>query len=104
MNFEPLQQWSTRSLANSFTLRAVIIAVASSLMVALISLLVIFLVEQAAIKNNLQEKVRRFAERVEGSIRVVESATVDLSLNPLFITALLDSSGRTTYVVPFLDN
>lgn len=104
MNFVRVRQWRQRSLANSFAQQAVIIAIGSSLMVALVFLLVIFLVEQSTIKSNMQEKARRFADRVEGSIRVVESATADLALNPMFATALLDSPGRTAYVVPFLEN
>lgn len=104
MSLEMLRKWSKRSLANSFALQAVIIAVGSSLMVALISLAVIYWVEQATLQKNLQEKAGRFAERVEGSIHTVESATTDLSMTPIFTTALLDSPGRNTYVVPFLEN
>jgi signal transduction histidine kinase/DNA-binding response OmpR family regulator len=104
MNFEAFRQWSNRSLANLFALRAAFIAVASSLVVALISLIVIFSVEQATLQTSLQEKAGRLAERIEGAIKVTESAVTDLSRNPMFTTALLDSPGRNTYVVPFLEN
>lgn len=104
MGFETLWQWRRRSLANSFALHAVAIAACSSLMVGFASMAVIFWVEQATLQKNLQEKAGRSAERIEGAIRVVESAIFDLSKNPMFMTALLDSPGRNIYVVPFLEN
>jgi signal transduction histidine kinase/CheY-like chemotaxis protein len=104
VNLKALRQWDDRSLANSFALRAALIAVGSSLMVALISLVVIFSVEHATLRSNLQEKTGRLVERVEGAINTVESAVIDLSRNPISTTALLDSPGRNTYVVPFLEN
>ena len=104
MGFKALRQWRRRSLANSFALHAVLIAAGSSLMVGLVSLGVIFWVEQATLQKNLQEKAGRSAERIEGAIRVVESAVFDLSKNPMFMTALLDSPGRNSYVIPFLEN
>ena len=104
MSFKTLQQWNDRSLANSFALRAALIAVASSLVVALISLIVIFSVEQATLQASLEEKARRLVDRIEGTINTVESGVTDLSKNPMFTTALLDSPGRNSYVVPFLEN
>jgi signal transduction histidine kinase/CheY-like chemotaxis protein len=104
MNVTALRQWHDRSLANSFALRAALIAVGSSLVVALISLIVIFSVEKATLRTSLQEKTGRLLERIEGVINIAESAATDLSKNPMFTTALLDSQGRDTYVVPFLEN
>lgn len=104
MYFKTLQQWNDRSLANSFALRAALIAVASSLLVALISLIVIFSVEQATLQKSLQEKTVRLADRIEGAINTIEGAVTDLSKNPMFMTALLDSPGRISYAVPFLEN
>ncbi|MFZ4536777.1 ATP-binding protein [Propionivibrio sp.] len=71
---------------------------------ASISLAVIYWVEQATLQERLQEKASRLAERVEGSISVVESATYDLSKNSMFMSALLDSPGRNAYVTPFIEN
>jgi len=99
-----LRRWSNRSLANAFALQAAIIALGSSLLVALISLGVIFGVEQATLRERLQEKSRRLAERVETSIDLVERSVRELANNPIFTTALLDSTGRNTYVVPFLES
>jgi len=104
MNVKALRQWNDRSLANSFALRAALIAVASSLVVALISLIVIFSVEQVTLHKSLEEKARRLLDRIEGTITIVESGVTDLSKNPVFTTALLDSPGRNSYVVPFLEN
>lgn len=102
--FQTLRDWRNRSLANVFALRAALIAIASCLVVALISLVVIYWIELNTLHEQLQEKANRFAERVEGAIVVVESAVDDLSNSPLFTTALLDSPGRKIYAAPFLDN
>lgn len=98
------QSWRTRSLANAFALRAAQIAIASSLMVAMISLLAIYLVERASLADRLHEKSQRVAERLAAAIDIVESSVGDLAKNPIFMTALLDSKGRQTYVEPFLQN
>lgn len=99
-----LKRWSGESLANAFALRAALIAIGSSLVVAFISLAVIFWVEEASLHAQLQEKANRVAERVERNIYVVESAVADLASSSMFMTALLDSPGRNAYVVPFLEN
>jgi signal transduction histidine kinase/CheY-like chemotaxis protein len=103
-NFNALRRWDKRSLANTFALRAALIAIASSLVVAFISLAVIYGVEQATLHERLQEKADRLAERVEASIAVVESAADKLSKSSMFTTALLDSPGRNIYVIPFVEN
>ncbi len=99
-----LRRWSQSSLANTFALRAALIAIVSSLVVALISLTVIYWVERTTHHQHLQERAGRFAERFESSIDIVESTALALARNPMFITALLDSRGRDSYVAPFLDN
>ena len=103
-HFNTLQRWSHQSLANAFALRAAVIAIGSSLVVALISLAVIFWVEEASLHAHLQDRAKSVAERVERSIDVVESAVADLAVSSMFMTALLDSPGRNAYVVPFLEN
>lgn len=103
-NLNALKRWSGESLANAFALRAAAIAIGSSLVVAFISLVVIFWVEEASLHVQLQAKVGRVAERVERSIDVVENAVADLAGSSMFTTALLDSPGRKAYVVPFLEN
>jgi signal transduction histidine kinase/CheY-like chemotaxis protein/HPt (histidine-containing phosphotransfer) domain-containing protein len=102
--FQRLRRWSNQSLANTFALRAALIAIASSLMVAMISLAVIYWVEQVTLVDRLHEKSQRAAKRIEAAIGIMESAALDLTKNPMFMTALLDSTGRQTYVVPFLQN
>ena len=108
MNFrEPLnalRRWRTSSLANTFALRAAFIAIASIVVVALMSLAVIYWVEASTQHERLQEKSGRVVERLEASINVVESSVTALAKNPMFMTALLDSRGRDSYVVPFLEN
>jgi signal transduction histidine kinase len=101
---QQLQRWSNQSLANTFAFRAALIAIASSLMVALISLAVIYWVEKATLTDQLHEKSRRIVERIEAVVGIVESSAADLAKNPMFMTALLDSPGRQTYVIPFLQN
>ena len=102
--FNAFKQWRNRSLANSFALNAASIAIVSSLVVAFVFLAVIYQVEAGILQERLQAKANRLAERIETPIVVVESAVLDLSKSALFATALLDSSGRKTYVAPFLDN
>jgi len=99
-----VQRWSQQSLANVFALRSALIAIGSSLVVAFIFLVVLFWVEQSTLHRQLQEKANRLAERVERTIEVVESAVADFANSSMFTTALLDSPGRDSYVVPFLDN
>jgi PAS domain S-box-containing protein len=99
-----LQHWSNRSLANAFSLRAAQIAVASGVAVALIFLAVLYWVEAADFRQRLHGRATRAAERVEGSIGVVDRSAADLAKNPMFMTAVLDSRGRDTYVAPFLEN
>ena len=103
-NFNALRRWNKRSLANTFALRAALIAIVSSLVVVLISLAVIYWVERSTLQERLQEKAARVAERVEGAIEVVESAAFALSKSSMFTTALLDSPGREAYVRPFIEN
>ena len=99
-----LRVWRQRSLANVFALQAAIIAIVSSLVVALISLGVIYWTENATLQEQLQDKAHRWAERVEAAVDVMDSAIYDLSTNAMFVTALLDSQGRKAYITPFLDN
>ena len=99
-----LWQWQRSSLANAFALRAAFIAIACSLMVAMVSLGVIYWVERASLQEKLQEKSSRIADRVEGAIGILENAVTDLSKNPLLVTALLDSPGLASHVVPFLQS
>lgn len=104
---EPLKafrRWRSSSLANTFALQAAFIAIASIALVALMSLAVIYWVEASTQHDRLQEKSGRVAERLEASINVVESSLTALAKNPMFMTALLDSRGRDSYVVPFLEN
>ena len=100
----PKYPWREGSLANTFALRAALIAIVSSLMVALISLAVIYRVEQATLRERLQDKAEHSAARFAGAITVLESTVADLSQSSLFVTALLDSQGRSAYVLPFLEN
>ena len=101
---DALRRWSEQSLANAFALRCALIAIGSSLVVACIFLAVLFWVEKTTLQTQLQEKASRLAERVEHTIEVVQSSVNDLATSTLFTTALLDSSGRDSYVAPFLDN
>jgi HAMP domain-containing protein len=103
-NLNAVQRWSQQSLANAFALRSALIAVGSSLVVAFIFLFVLFWVEESTLHAQLQEKANRLAERVERTIEIVESSVADFSKSSMFTTALLDSPGRDSYVVPFLDN
>lgn len=99
-----LRRWRTSSLANTFALQAAFIAIASIAVVALMSLAVIYWVEASTQHERLQEKSGRVAEQLEAAIAVVESSATALAKNPMFLTALLDSEGRDSYVVPFLEN
>jgi signal transduction histidine kinase/ActR/RegA family two-component response regulator len=101
---QAFHRWCESSLANTFALRAALIAIVSSMTVALISLVVIYRVEQATLAEKLNDKARHVAGRLEGSIAVLENSVVDLSNTSLFVTALLDSRERAAYVAPFLEN
>ncbi len=104
LRLKTLLGWRQPSLANVFALRAAVIAIVSSLVVALISLGVIYWSEDARLQAQLQDKAQRLAERIEAAVDVMDSATYDLASSAMFVTALLDSQGRKAYVAPFLDN
>ncbi len=98
------RQWRRRSLANTVALQASVIAIGSGLLVALISLIVLYWSQSLALQDQMREKAIRLTERVERTINVAESASADLAKNTIFISALLDSEGRNVYVEPFLKN
>ena len=101
---DALQRWRTASLANTFALHAAFMSVASIVVVALMSLAVIYTTERSSLHERLRDKSVRVAERTEAAIGVVEDSVTALSNNPMFMTALMDSRGRDTYVAPFLEN
>lgn len=93
---------SQESLANLFAVHSATLAIVSCLIVAVISLGVIFWSESQSQTKTLQEKARRLTERIEAAVGVVEDSIGSLSKSPMFMTALLDSQGRDAYVLPFL--
>jgi signal transduction histidine kinase/CheY-like chemotaxis protein len=99
-----LHDWQDRSLGNAFALRASLIAIGSSLFVALIFLGILSWTDRATFQQHLHDKAGHAAERIEGTIGVLEDASARFAKNPLLMTALLDSEGRAAYVVPFLSN
>ena len=94
--------WHQRSLANSFALRAAGLAVTCVLVVATISIAVIYWSERHAADIQLRQKASNATERLEEPMRVMESALSELSRSALFTTALLDSAARRVHVAPFL--
>jgi len=101
---DALQRWRTSSLANTFALHAAFMSVASIVLVALMSLAIIYTTESSTLHERLRDKSVRVAERIEAAIGVVENSVAALSNNPMFMTALTDSRGRDTYVAPFLQS
>lgn len=104
LNITAFQQWKKRSLANSISMLASLIAIGSGILVAIISLIVLFWSQNIALHKQLNEKAMRLADRVERSINVVESTVADLAKSSMFTTAILDTAGRNAYVDPFLSN
>ena len=96
--------WHRRSLTNSFALRAAGLAVVCVLVVAAVSIAVIYWSERRAADTQLRQKADNAAERLEEPLRVVESALTELSRSALFTTALLDSAVRRVHVAPFLQS
>ncbi len=104
MRFDALRQWSRRSLANSFALRAVSIALLSVLLVAGVSVAILVQTERQAVGTALHHDVQIAVERVEAPLRVVANTLDELAKSPMFATALLDSGGRAAYARPFLQH
>ena len=84
---DALQRWRTASLANTFALHAAFMSVASIVVVALMSLAVIYTTERSSLHERLRDKSVRVAERTEAAIGVVEDSVTALSNNPMFMTA-----------------
>jgi PAS domain S-box-containing protein len=101
---QAIRQWSQRSLANSFALRAASIALISVLVIAAVSVGSLYWTERRAIEAELNSKAGNAAGRIEQSIEVLEKSLAELARSPAFMAALLDSSGRSAYVQPFLQN
>ncbi len=99
-----IQQWAKHSLANSIALQASAIAIGSGLLVAVISISVLFWTQDIALHKQLQEKSVRLTDRIERTINVVESSVSDLAKSSMFTTAMLDTVGRNAFVEPFLKN
>lgn len=99
-----LRHWSRRSLANSFALSAVVVALLSVLLVASVSVLIILHTEYRRIEAELHHVALIAVERVEEPLMVVANTLSELAKSPMFATALLDSGGRAAYARPFLQN
>lgn len=104
MGLDALRQWSRRSLANTFALRAATTALISVLVVAGVSVSILLWTEHQAIKSTLQHDAQTAVARVEDPLRVVARTLDDLAKTPMFTTALLDSGGRAAYARHFLHN
>jgi len=100
----PFRRWERNSLANAIGLHASLIAIAAALLVAAISLVVLYQTQDTALNNQMMEKVTRLAERMERTISVAEHTVRDLSRSAMFTTAIMDSAGLNTFVQPFLRN
>lgn len=101
---DTFRQWRRRSLANTFAVRAAMVTVTSVLMVAGVSLAIIYWTEQRAVESALQHHAETAAERVEAPLKVIARDIAELAGSPMFATALLDSGGRAAYARPFLHN
>lgn len=99
-----LHQWQQRSLANSITLQASVIAIGSALLIALISLSVLFWTQNISLHKQLQDKAERSVDRIERAINITETTSADLAKSPIFTTAIMDTAGRNSFVGPFLKN
>jgi len=104
MMLNPFRRWQRNSLANAIALHASLIAIAAALLVAAISLVVLYQTQDTALNNQMEEKVTRLAERMERTISVAEHTVEDLSRSAMFTTAIMDSAGLNTFVQPFLRN
>jgi signal transduction histidine kinase len=102
--WQPLRFWAQSSLANAFALAAALMALTCSAVVALLFSLVMYRVESASMQRQLEVKAERAVERLDNMMAVVQDTLGALSRNATFMTALLDSRGRETYVVPFLSH
>ena len=104
MVFNALRQWSRRSLANTFALRAAVTALISVLVVAGVSVTILLWTEHQAIKTALHHDAQTAVARVEDPLMLVTRTLNELARSPMFATALLDSGGRAAYARPFLHN
>lgn len=97
-----VRQWREASSANQITFTAVSIAIAATIVVALISFAVIVVEDQRAQNARNRQTFQRAAEYMERSVDVIAEVSRQLSSSGLFVSALLDSRGRQIYLEPFI--
>lgn len=99
-----IRAWQQRSLGHSFIFSAASLVLTSVLLIAAISVAILYWLERRAEQAELHHKGQVAAERVLDPIQVMAQALLELSRSAMFTTALLDSSDRAAYARPYLQS
>jgi two-component system CheB/CheR fusion protein len=98
----PLRDWQQRSLGHSFMLSAASLALISVVLIASISVAVLYWTERQAVRTELHHKGQVATESVADPIQVMARALSELARSAMFTTAVLDSGDRAAHARPFL--
>jgi|GEM_PF-3920328 len=102
--FDRLRRWRDSSLGHSIMLRAASLVLITVSLVAALSIVILYWIEQRADSAELHHKGEAAAQRLAQPIRIMEHSLATLARSAMFTTALLDSEGRSAYVKPYLQN
>jgi PAS domain S-box-containing protein len=95
-------RWARRSIANRVSLVGVALAGAFVVVAGGVSFLVSRSVVMDGVRAALAGEATLVAERLEASLRGVQSDVAGLARSPLVANGLVDSAGRASYLQPFL--
>jgi HAMP domain-containing protein len=98
----PLRHWQQRSLGHSFMLSAASLALISVVVIATISIAVLYWTERQAVRAELHHKGQVAAESVTNPIQVMARTLSKFTHSAMFTTAVLDSGDRAAHARPFL--
>ncbi len=100
--FTSFRHWQQRSLGHSFMLSAASLALISVVLIASISVAVLYWTERQAVRAELRHKGQVAAESVADPIRIMARALSEFARSAMFTTAVLDSGDRAAHARPFL--
>ena len=100
--FNPIRHWQQRSLGHSFMLSAASLALISVVLIASISIAVLYWTERQAVRAELRHKGQIATESVTHPIKVMARALSEFAHSAMFTTAVLDSGDRAAHARPFL--
>jgi diguanylate cyclase (GGDEF)-like protein/PAS domain S-box-containing protein len=102
MNATPRQRWSSPSIASRITAATALLIGCMVLAMAGLAFVNARSLVLRNVDDALNGSARQLADRVSQKVTAIDSSVAGLAANALVVNALLDSSGRSAYLQPFL--